>query len=164
MCGGYSIIKTFTTITRKSDRASVAQCKVSAYAHSCRCCVATYWKEQTRRLQNCKYLPELCEKKFFFGFQNLDALYRPIAGKPTAETIFEIIKCMSDVDMHGRVRMGNTLIKPHYASVRQSRDSLHRDTHNVTQKMSRRRRALKLLELRSSKNSRRRVFGTLLCL
>ena len=67
-------------------------------------------------------------KKFFsdifFGFQNLDPLYRPVAGKPlfledlrfgmgtsmasalTAETIFEIIKCMSDVDMRGRVRMG----------------------------------------------------------
>ena len=61
---------------------------------------------------------------FFFGFQNLDPLYRPVAGKPlfledlrlgmgtsmasalTAETIFEIIKCMSDVDMRGRVRMG----------------------------------------------------------
>jgi len=127
----------------------------------------------------------------------LDALYRPVAGKPlaledlclgmgtsvasalTAETVFEIIKCMSDVDMRGRVRMGskretfgvfksgyahdrntsifrrhasrvtgNTLIKPDYASVRQSRDSLHRDTHNVTKK-SRRRRSLKPLELRS---------------
>jgi len=113
----------------------------------------------------------------------LDALYRPVAGKPfvledlcldmgtsvasvlTAETIFEIIKCMSDVDMPARVRMGsksvilrffnsgyahdrnisifrrrasrvtgNTLIKADYASVRQSRDSLHRDTHNVTKK------------------------------
>jgi len=29
---------------------------------------------------------------------------------------------------------GNTLIKPEYASVRQSRDLLHRDTHNVTKK------------------------------
>jgi len=116
----------------------------------------------------------------------LDALYRPVAGKPfvledlcldmgtsvasalTAETSVEIIKCMSDVDMRGRVRMGskfeifrffnsgyahdknisifrrraflrtgNTLIKPNYASVRQSRDSLHRDTHNVTKKRSR---------------------------
>ena len=54
---------------------------------------------------------------FFFCFQNLDALYRPVAGKPfvledlcfdmgisvasalTAETIFEIIKCISDVDV-----------------------------------------------------------------
>jgi len=121
----------------------------------------------------------------FFCFQNLDALYRPVAGKPlvledlcfgvgtsvasalTAETIFEIIKCMSDVDMRGRVRMGskceifrffksgyahnrnisifrrrasrvtgNTLIKPDYASVKQSRDSLHRDTHNVTKKVA----------------------------
>jgi len=56
----------------------------------------------------------------FFCFQNLDALYRPVAGKPfvledlcfgmdtsvasalTAETGFEIIKCMSDADMRGR--------------------------------------------------------------
>jgi len=97
----------------------------------------------------------------------------------TAETVFEIIKCMSGVDMPARVRMGskseilrffnsgyahdrnisifrrrasrvtgNTLFMPNYGSVRQSRDSLHRD----------RRRALKPLELRSSKNSRRRVF------
>jgi len=29
---------------------------------------------------------------------------------------------------------GNTLIQPNYASVKQSRDSLHRDTHNVTKK------------------------------
>jgi len=142
----------------------------------------------------------------FFGFQNLDPLYRPVAGKPlvlevlylkvgtsvasagTAETIFESVKCMCDVDMRGCVRMGsksqicmffnsgyahdrnisifrrrasrvtgNTLIKPDYASVRQSRDSLHRDTHNVTKK-SPRRRALKPLELKSSKNARRRVF------
>jgi len=88
-----------------------------------------------------------------------------VASALTAETIFEIIKCMSDVDMRGRVRMGskyeifrffksgyahdrnisifrrwasretgNTLIKPNYASVRQSRDSLHRDRHNVTKK------------------------------
>ena len=53
-------------------------------------------------------------KNFFFGFQNLDALYRPVAAKPfvledlslgmgtsvasalTAETIFEIMKCISD--------------------------------------------------------------------
>jgi len=32
---------------------------------------------------------------------------------------------------------GNTLIKPKYASVRQSRDSLHRDMHKVTKKRSR---------------------------
>jgi len=113
----------------------------------------------------------------------LDPFYRPIAGKPlvlevlclevgtsdasalTAEIVFEIIKCMSDVDMPAHVRMGskseilrffnsgytrdgnisifrcraflrtqNTLIKPNYASVRQSRESLHRDTHKVTKK------------------------------
>jgi len=64
-------------------------------------------------------------RKFFFGFQNLDALYRPVAGKPfvledlcldmgtsvayalTAETVFEIIKCISDVDMPARGRMGS---------------------------------------------------------
>jgi len=111
----------------------------------------------------------------------LDALYGPVAGKPfaledfvfgmgtsvvsalSAETGFEIIKCMSDVDMPARVRMvsksemlrffksgnthdrnisifrrrasrvtGNTLIMPNYGSVRQSRDSSHRDRHKVT--------------------------------
>jgi len=115
----------------------------------------------------------------------LDPLYRHVAGKPlvlealclevgtsvasalTAETVFEIIKCMSDVDMPARVRMGskseifrffdsgyahvrnistfrwwastvtgNTLIKPKYASVTQSRDSLHRGTHKVTKKVA----------------------------
>jgi len=135
----------------------------------------------------------------------LDAPYRPVAGKPfvledvclgmgtsvasalTAETVFEIMKCISDVGMRVRGRMGsksenfrffnsgyyrdrnisifrrrasrvtgNTSIKPNYASVRQSRDSLHRDRHKLTKK-SRRRRALKPLELKSSKNSRRRV-------
>jgi len=90
-----------------------------------------------------------------------------VASALTAETIFEIIKCMSDVDMRGRVRMGskceifrffssgyahdrnisifrrrasrvtgNTSIKPDYASVRQSRDSLHCDTHYVTKKVA----------------------------
>ena len=44
---------------------------------------------------------------------------------------------------------GNTLIEPNYASVRQSRDSLHRDRHKRTKKKSRRRRARKPLELRS---------------
>ena len=61
--------------------------------------------------------------EIFFCFQNLDALYSPVAGKPfvledlclgmgtsmasalTAETIFEIIKCISDVDMPARGRM-----------------------------------------------------------
>jgi len=55
----------------------------------------------------------------------LDALYRPVAAKPfvledfffgmgisvasalTAETIFEIMKCIADVDMPARVRMGS---------------------------------------------------------
>jgi len=126
-----------------------------------------------------------CFPKKFSCFQNLDALYRPVAGKQfvlevlcfdmgtsvasalTAETIFEIIKCLSDVDMPARVRMGskseifrffnsgyahdrnvaifrrrastvtgNTLIKPNYASVRQSRDSLHHAIHNMTKKVA----------------------------
>jgi len=90
-----------------------------------------------------------------------------VASALTAETGFEIMKCMCDVDMRGRVRMGsksqifrffnsgyshdgnisifrrratrvtrNTLIKPKYASVRQSRDSLHCDTHKVTIKIA----------------------------
>jgi len=64
-------------------------------------------------------------RKIFFGFQNLDPLYRHVADKPlvlevlclevgtsvasagTAETIFESIKCMCDVDMRGFVRMGS---------------------------------------------------------
>ena len=64
-------------------------------------------------------------RKFFFCFKNLDAFYRPVAGKPfvledlcldmgtsvasalSAETIFEIIKCICDVDMRGRGRMGS---------------------------------------------------------
>jgi len=65
------------------------------------------------------------KRNFFFGFQNLDPLYGPVVGKPfvledfvfgigtsvasalTAETIFEIIKCISDVDMPAHVRMGS---------------------------------------------------------
>ena len=90
-----------------------------------------------------------------------------MASAVTAETIFEIMKCIAEVDMLSRGRMGskceifrffnsgyahdrnisifrrraflnrtgNTLIKPNYASVRQSRDSLHRDRHNVTKKV-----------------------------
>jgi len=121
----------------------------------------------------------------FFCFQNLDALYRPVASKPlvledlclgmgtsvasalSAETSFEIMKCVADVDVPPRVRMGseceifrffnsgyahdgsisifrrrafirtgNTLIKPNYASVRQSMDSLHRGTHTMTKKVA----------------------------
>jgi len=123
--------------------------------------------------------------KFLFCFRNLDAFCRPVAGKPfvlellcfevgtsvacalTAETIFETMKCVSDVDMPATGRMGskreifrffnsgyahdrhlsifgrrastvtgNTLIKPKYASVRQSRDLLHRDRHKVTKKVA----------------------------
>jgi len=67
------------------------------------------------------------EVKFFSGifFQNLDPLYRPRASKPlvlevlclevgtsvasalTVETGFEIMKCISDVDMPARGRMGS---------------------------------------------------------
>ena len=102
-----------------------------------------------------------------------------VASAITAETIFEIMKYITDVDMPARVRMGlkceifrffnfgyahhrnisifrrrasrvsgNTLMKPNYASVRQSWNSLHRGRHNMTKK-SRRRRALKPLELKS---------------
>jgi len=64
-------------------------------------------------------------KKFFLENFFLDALYRPVAAKPfvledfvfcmgtsvasvlTAETIFEIMKSIADVDMPGRMRMGS---------------------------------------------------------
>jgi len=90
-----------------------------------------------------------------------------VACALTAETIFEIVKFISDVDMPACGRMGskceifrffnsgyahdrnisifrrrastvtgNTLIKPNDASVRQSRDSLHRGTHKVTKKVA----------------------------
>jgi len=105
----------------------------------------------------------------------LDPIYGPVAGKLfvledfvwdmgtsvasalTAETVFEIIKCMPDVDMPARVRMGSKseilrffnsdyahdrnisifrrrasrVIKPNYGSVRQPRDSLHRGRHTM---------------------------------
>ena len=122
-------------------------------------------------------------ENFFFWFSKFGSTLTPVAGKPfvledfvfgtgtsvasalTAETVFEIIKCMSDVDMPARVRKGskskilrffnsgyahhrnisifrrrasrvtgNTLIRPKYASVRQSRDSLRRDRHTMTKK------------------------------
>jgi len=40
---------------KKLEKAAqgIAQCEVSAYVRSCRRCVATYWKEQARRSQNC---------------------------------------------------------------------------------------------------------------
>ena len=90
-----------------------------------------------------------------------------VASALTAETVFEIMKCISDVDMPARGRMGskcqifmffnsgyshdrnisifrrwafkltiNTLVKPNYASVKQSRDSLHRDRHTMTKKVA----------------------------
>jgi len=127
--------------TRKSYRASVAQCKVSAYAPSCRtlrCDVleradTAVTKLQIsplivngfkngfhQRIQRIFLVVVEAERNFFrifFGFQNVDPLYRPVAGKPfvledlslgmgtsvacalSAKTIFEIIKCMSDVDI-----------------------------------------------------------------
>jgi len=91
-----------------------------------------------------------------------------VASALSAETVFEIMKCIADADIRGRVRMGskseifrffnsgyahdrnisnfrrrastatgNTLIKPNYASVRQSRDSLHRDRPVQVDKKSR---------------------------
>jgi len=89
-----------------------------------------------------------------------------VASALTAETIFETVKCISDVDMPARVRMGskcqifrffnsgyadrnissfrrrafkltgNTLIKPNCASVKQLRNSLERDRHTVTKKVA----------------------------
>jgi len=90
-----------------------------------------------------------------------------VASALTAETMFEMVKCVADVDMLPRGRMGskfeifrffnsgyahdrnisifrrraffrtgNTLSKPNYASVRQSRDLLHRDTHTMTKKVA----------------------------
>ena len=75
-----------------------------------------------------------------------------ILAMPTIE-IFRFL----DVEHRHSAATENTTIKPNYASVRQSRYSLYRGTHKVTKK-SRLRRALKPLELRSWKNSRRRVF------
>ena len=88
-----------------------------------------------------------------------------MASALTAETGFEVTKCISDVDMPARGRMGskceifrffnsgyahdrnisifrrrafkltgNMLFEANCASVKQSRDSLHRDRHNVTKK------------------------------
>jgi len=87
-----------------------------------------------------------------------------VASALTAETIFEIVKCISDVDMPARVRMGSKseifrFFKSGYAhdrnisicftsgiesnwehvnygSVRQLRDSLHRDRDNMTKKVA----------------------------
>jgi len=90
-----------------------------------------------------------------------------VASALTAETIFEIMKCIADVDMLPRGCMGskceifrffnsgyahdrnisifrrqalfhtgNALIKPNCASVRQSRDSLHRAPHTLTKKVA----------------------------
>jgi len=110
-----------------------------------------------------------------------------VASALTAETGFEITKCMSDVDMPARMRSksqilrffssgyahdrnvaifrrrastvtGNTLMLPIYGGVRQSRDSLHRDRHTLKKK-SRRCRALKPLELKSSKITGRRFLA-----
>jgi len=65
------------------------------------------------------------KKNFSEFFCLFDALYRPVAAKPfvledfvlgmgtsmasvlTAETIFEIMKCITDVDMPARVHMGS---------------------------------------------------------
>jgi len=88
-----------------------------------------------------------------------------VATALTDDTIFEIMKCIADLDMLPRGRMGSkceifrffnsgyahdrnisicrrraflrtekALIKPNYASVRQSRDSLDRDRHKLTKK------------------------------
>ena len=79
-----------------------------------------------------------------------------VASVLTADTIFETMKCIADVNMLPRGRMRSkceifhdrsisifrrraflrTLIKPYYANVSQSRDSLDRDRHNVTKKVA----------------------------
>jgi len=90
-----------------------------------------------------------------------------VASTLTAETIFEIMVCIADVDMlprrrigskceifrffnsgyaHDRsisifrrrafLRTGNRLSKPNYAGVRQSRDSIDRDRHNMRKKVA----------------------------
>jgi len=77
---------------------------------------SAYFSGRSRGLKN------FFRKKIFFP--KFGCTFRPVAGKPlvledlcldmgtsvasalTAENIFEIIKCMSDVDMRGRVRMG----------------------------------------------------------
>ena len=61
----------------------------------------------------------------------------------------------------------NTLIKSNYASVRQSRDSLHRDRHNGPEKKSKKVAAAPCSETAWAKSSKKHgdVFcGTLLCL
>jgi len=88
-------------------RASVAQCEVSAYAPSCRRCVATILERADTAVTKLQISPVIVNgfenrfhqwnqriflvvveankiffRNFFFGFQNLDALYRPVAGKP----------------------------------------------------------------------------------
>ena len=125
----------------------VAQCEVSAYAPSCRRCVANtaVTKLQISPLivngfkngfhQWIQHIflvlaehKEIFFPKIFFCFQNLDALYRPVAGKPlvledfvlgmgtsvacalSAETIFEIMRCIADADMLPRGRMGFSIL------------------------------------------------------
>ena len=103
---------------------------------------------------------------------NLDPLCGPLAAKPlvlellclevgtsvtsavTAETRYESMKCMCGVDMRGRVRMGSKsqifmFFNSGYA---------HDRNISIFRRRAWRRRALKPLELRSSKNARRRVF------
>jgi len=103
----------------------VKNCTV--YANSVRVNVVGDIKLQRSPLQNSNLIITLSVGIVLTmcnGFQNLDALYRPLAGKPfvlqdfvlgmgtslasalTAETIFEIMKCISDVDMPARGGMG----------------------------------------------------------
>ena len=97
-------LKIYTT-TMKLNQKKLHRAKPSAKYRPTRVVVdaayvATYWKDQTRRAQNCKYLRQLStdlktdftngfsiffwwqwrlkeifpKRKFFFGFQNLDPL------------------------------------------------------------------------------------------
>ena len=104
-----------------------------------------------------------------------------VASALTAETGFEIMKCMCDVDMRGRVRMGSKSQILRFFNSRYAHDRnvaiFRRRASTVTgktlivpiyggvrQSRDSLRRALKPLELRSSEITGRRVFGTLLCL
>ena len=44
--------------------------------------------------------------------------------------------CISIFGRRASTATGNTLIKPNYAGVKQSRDSLHRDRYTVTKKVA----------------------------
>jgi len=146
-------------------------------APTCRRCIATYWKDQTRRshrqiasllifttklqisplivsgfkngfhqwIQHIFLVVMEAKKffqKFFLRFQNLDALYRPVAGKPF---VLEDL-CFG---------MGTSVASALTVEAVEGFATPWQAQHD--KRKSRRCRALKPLELRSSRNSRRRV-------